>query len=163
MKCVAVCLGAVLIGEPLWAQDVARASRQLEDIIGTWHSDTVGGVSAVSVCGWSPQGRSVICEQTITTPAGVRSALNVFSVDSARQRFVYYGIARPGAEVRPTPLTIADHLWIYGGGLGEDSLYHRTVNDFSGGGGFYVWRQESSRDGVHWTTQRQGAVKRASR
>ena len=31
----------------------------------------------------------------------------------------------------------------------DDGLYHRTINDFSSPA-FYLWRQESSRDGVHW-------------
>ena len=147
---------ALLTSDASVAQVPMRDRDGLEDIVGTWQSDTAHGVSALSTCRRSPQQRAVICEQTITTPLGVRSAVNVFLVDSARRRYAYYGISRPGEDTPAVPLQILDHIWTYGGrGKAEDSLYHRTVNDFSVKGA-YVWRQESSPDAIHWTVQRQG-------
>ena len=151
---------ALLVSDAIVAQVPMRDRDGLEDIVGTWQSDTTHGVSALSTCRRSPQQRAVICEQTITTPQGVRSVVNVFLVDSARRRYAYYGISRPGEDAPAVPLQIRDHIWTYGGlGKAEDSLYHRTVNDFSGRDA-YVWRQESSPDAFHWTVQRQGRAVR---
>lgn len=151
---------ALFITKAAVAQVPARDHDGLEDIVGTWQSDTAHGVSALSTCHRSPQQRAVICEQTISTPQGVRYAVNVFLVDSARRRYAYYGISRPGDDAPAVPLQIVGHVWTYGGlGKAEDSLYHRTVNDFSAGDA-YVWRQESSPDAVHWTVQRQGRAVR---
>ncbi len=134
----------------------------LDAIVGTWQSDTVGGAWALSACARSPQGTAVVCEQTITLPDGVHHAVNVFTVDSAAGRYAYYGITRPGAPVRAVPLAIAGRVWTYGGlEPAPDSVYYRTVNDFSGGPGGYTWRAESSRDGVHWTVQAHGRETRA--
>jgi hypothetical protein len=129
----------------------------LADIVGTWQSDTIGGSAARSVCTWSPQGRGVICEQTITTPSGIRHTLNAFVSDSENQTFFYYGISQPGEDVPATLLEISGHIWTYGGRRkAPDGLYHHTVNDFTATNGYYVWRQEISHDGINWTVQRQG-------
>ena len=132
----------------------------LNDIVGTWQSDTVGGTSARSVCAASPGGMAVICEQRIFSPTGARTAVNIFMVDSAANRYAYYGINQVGTPIRPAELAISDHIWIYGGNpKGADGKYSRTVNDFSAGT-WYVWRVETSADGVNWTTVRQGRAVR---
>ena len=155
----ALCLLVALSPVGLRAQSHAEL---LADIVGTWQSDTVGGTSARSVCDWSPLKGGVICEQTITGPAGrVTHTLNVFLPDSADHLFMYYGIVAPGEDVPATALDIHGHVWVYGGRRrGPDSLYHRTVNDFTAHDGSYVWRQESSADGVQWTVQRKGRAVR---
>jgi hypothetical protein len=51
----------------------------LAAIVGTWQSDVVDGRSALSNCVWTPQHAAVLCEQTITSQAGVRHALNLFT------------------------------------------------------------------------------------
>lgn len=152
----------VLVASNLLSQQVGSSARnQLADIVGTWQSDTTGGVSALSTCSWSPQGRAVICEQTINAPTGERATVNVFIPDSSRLGYIYYGVSRPGQEVEPTPLHIAGHIWVYGGqARAADSLYYRTVNDFSTDSQSYVWRQEYSRDGVNWVVQRHGRAAR---
>ena len=158
-------VAAILVAgvRPAAAQSAASGPdpAALDAIVGTWQSDTVGGAWALSTCARSPQGGAVICEQTITTPGGVRHAVNVFAVDSAAGRYAYYGIVQPGAPVRPVPLAIAGRVWTYGGlEPAPDSLYHRTINDFSGGPGGYTWRAESSRDGLNWVVQVQGRATR---
>ncbi len=159
MKCLAEVALLFCVATVARAQSAPAAPEPaaLDAIVGTWQSDTVGGVWALSACARSPQGTAVVCEQTITAPDGVHHAVNVFAVDSAAGRYAYYGITRPGAPVRAVPLAIAGRVWIYGGlQPAPDSVYYRTVNDFSGGPGGYTWRAESSRDGVHWTVQAQG-------
>lgn len=131
----------------------------LHDIVGIWQSDTSDGVSARSACSASPQGDAVICEQRIATPTGSRHALNTFVVDPSNHRYVYYGINEPGSVIEPVPLTIMNHLWVYGGSRAADGKYYRTINDFSAVDS-YVWRQETSTDSVHWTTGRHGRVVR---
>lgn len=140
---------------------IAQDRSALTDIIGVWQSDTTAdGVSARSTCASSPTAGAVICEQTITTPTGTRHAVNFFLVDSAAHRYVFYGLNKPGSAIEPTPLSIADHIWVYGGQERQrDGNYYRTVNDFSSGG-TYVWRQEVSPDGVHWSATRHGRVTR---
>jgi len=139
----------------------AQDRNALNDIVGVWQSDTVGGVWALSSCAASPQGDAVICEQQIATPTGARHALNAFMIDSSAHRYVYYGINRPGSVIQPVPLSIANHVWVYGGGRESDGTYYRTVNDFSAGDS-YVWRQETSRDSVHWTAGRHGRAVRVA-
>lgn len=167
MRHVMVAAALVLVGARGRAAQAQAAAAGVPDaaaldaIVGTWQSDTVGGVWAISSCARSPQGSAVVCEQTITTPAGVRHAVNVYAADVAGGRYVYYGITQPGAAVRAVPLVIAGQVWTYGGlERAPDSLYHRTINDFSSGPDGYAWRAESSRDGVTWTVQAQGRATR---
>jgi len=135
-------------------------TRALDDILGVWQSDTVGGTSARTTCARSPQGAAVVCEQRIMAPDGEHRALNFFLVDSASKGYLYYGLPQPGLPMTPTELTIANHVWTYGGLIPQrDSTYYRTLNDFSATNA-YVWRQEKSRDGVHWTVMREGRVTR---
>ena len=52
-------------------------------IVGVWQSDTVGGVSALSNCAWTPEHGGVVCEQIITGLAGgARHALNLYTFDA---------------------------------------------------------------------------------
>ena len=161
----AVCVGLlaiVIVGRNAGAQTPASArpsSRALDDILGVWQSDTVGGMSARTTCARSPQGAAVVCEQRIMAPDGEHRALNFFLVDSASNAYLYYGLPQPGLPMMPTALTIANHVWTYGGQRQRDSSYYRTLNDFSAGNA-YVWRQEKSRDGVHWSVMVQGRVVR---
>lgn len=145
----------------LRAQAPGSGADLLADIVGTWQSDTVGGRSALSVCDWSPQEHGVICEQTLTTPAGLRHALSVFLPDSTGRQFIYYGIYQPGQDAPATSLEITGHVWIYGGmSRSPDGMFYRTVNDFTAHNGSYVWRQESSHDGVQWTVGPEGRAVR---
>ncbi len=129
-------------------------------LAGTWQSDTVNGVSALSRCGWTPAGGALVCEQTITMPDGERHALNFFMPDSSGRRYVFYVLQRPGDPLRPVPLTINGRIWVYGGlEAGPDGTWHRTVNDFTAGS-TYTWRQESSSDGTHWIAGTQGRARR---
>jgi hypothetical protein len=67
---------------------------------------------------------------------------------------------QPGATIHAVPLTISGHVWTYGGvARGDDGVFYRTINDFSSSGS-YSWRQESSRDSVHWVPGPHGHVVR---
>ena len=67
------------------------------------------------------------CEQTITTPAGIRHALSLFSFDPAAGKFVFYALGQPGDVMRPVPLAIDRHVWIYGGQAEDGSgTFSRT-------------------------------------
>jgi hypothetical protein len=155
-------LATLLFEQSAGAQTQASSrpsSRALDDILGVWQSDTVGGMSARTTCAHSPLGAAIVCEQRITAPDGEHRALNFFLADSASNGYLYYGLPQPGLPMTPTRLTIANHVWTYGGQMQRDSSYYRTLNDFSAGNA-YVWRQEKSRDGVHWTVMREGRVMR---
>ena len=129
----------------------AHPEQPLGDIVGVWQSDTTAGNSALSDCAWTPQHGAVICEQTISTPTGIRHAQNLFTVDLRGNRFAFYGLSQPGDPMRPVPLSIDSHIWIYGGTAPDSPVtWSRTVNDFNATG-TYTWRQESSLDGQHWT------------
>jgi hypothetical protein len=132
----------------------------LGDVVGVWQSDTTGGTSALSSCAWTPQRGGVVCEQTITTPAGVRHALSLYTFDAASGKFTFYGLGQAGDVMRPVPLSIADHIWIYGGQAREQSgNWSRTVNDFTAKDS-YSWRLESSVDGERWTAGLHGSSRR---
>jgi len=132
----------------------------LGDIVGVWQSDTTNGTSALSGCAWTAQHGAVLCEQTITTPGGVRHALSLFTFDAAAEKFVFYTLGQPGDAMRPVPLTIDRHIWIYGGQARDaNGNWSRTVNDFTAKDS-YAWRLESSTDGERWTPGIHGASKR---
>ncbi|HKV52780.1 MAG TPA: hypothetical protein VJO52_16415 [Gemmatimonadaceae bacterium] len=134
----------------------APSRAALDDIVGVWQSDTVGGVSARSVCSPSPLGAAVICEQLVSSARGIQRALNFFVVDSAAGRYAHYVLGASRDLSPPTPVAIAKHVWTYGGHeRSSDGNYYRTINDFSPHDS-YTWRQESSRDGVHWAVIRHG-------
>ena len=135
------------------------ASQSLAAIVGGWQSDTVAGTAARSDCSWSPQGTAVICEQTITSNQGERHVVNVYTTEAGSGRHYYYGIPQPGESALPTALEIKDRVWIYGGKVAaQNGQFVRTVNDFSKAGG-YVWRTETSVDGINWNPVRGGSVK----
>jgi len=96
----------------------------------------------------------VLCEQTISAPEGQQHALSLFTFDAAAGKFVFYALGQPGDAMRPVPLAIDRHVWIYGGQTRDNSgKFSRTVNDFTAltATDSYSWRVESSTDGEHWT------------
>ena len=132
----------------------------LGDIVGVWQSDTTNGASALSSCAWTPQHGAVLCEQTISTPAGIRHALNLFTFEPVAGRFVFYVLGQPGDAMRPVPLAIDRHMWTYGGKTRDaNGTFSRTVNDFTAKDS-YTWRLESSTDGEHWTSGIHGMSRR---
>ena len=169
MSVVASSLGVVLISASAIAHRPARGERMAEGlqalgaIGGHWESDTVGGTSAVSDCAWTPQRGAVICEQTITSPAGVRRALDLYTFDSTAHKFAFYVLGKPGDAMQPSDLAIDGKIWTYGGRVrAPNGKYNRTINDFSAIKS-YTWRAESSRDGEHWTVVAHGRSMRIAR
>jgi hypothetical protein len=151
-------IGAAMIG--VAAATAAPDVGLLGDIVGTWQSDTTNGTSAVSSCAWTPQRGGVLCEQTVTTPAGERHALNLFTFDRAAGKFFFYVLGQPGDAMRAVPLAIDKHVWIYGGQSRDaNGGFSRTVNDFTAKD-FYAWRLESSADGEVWTAGIHGRSRR---
>jgi len=142
------------------SSSTAPSVELLGDIVGTWQSDTTNGTSALSTCAWTPQHGAVLCEQTVTTPNGVRHALNLFTFDRAAGKFVFYVLSQPGDPMRPVPLAIDRHVWIYGGQTRDaNGNFSRTVNDFTAKDS-YAWRLESSTDGERWTSGAHGMSRR---
>lgn len=147
-------LAASLIA-PLSAQSATTSGTggvaALAAIVGIWQSDTSNGISARSDCGWTPQRGGVLCEQNITMPDGPHHALNLFTFDAASGKYELYVVNRPGDAAYHVPFTIDGPIWTYGGdGTDADGTAHRTVNDFSGSGASYRWRQESRVKGGDW-------------
>jgi hypothetical protein len=138
----------------------APGAEPLGAIVGVWQSDATNGVSARSSCDWSPQGSAVICDQTITTMAGVQHALNFFARNPKTSAFVFYVVPNPGDTLRPVPLTIAGPIWTYGGkAAGPNGQWFRTINDFTKRDE-YSWRLETSDDGKSWRTTNGGRSER---
>ena len=117
---------------------------------GTWQSDTINGVSALSRCAWTPARGALLCEQAISSPQGEHRALSLFTFDGATGTYVFYALGKPGDLMRPVPLAINGRIWTYGGvAPAPDGHWYRTINDFTAGTS-YAWRQESSTDGATW-------------
>jgi hypothetical protein len=128
--------------------------------VGVWQSDVTNGISALSSCNWSPQGSAVICDQTITTMAGVQHALNFFAHNPKTGAFVFYVVPNPGDTLKPVPLAISGAVWTYGGRTAAaNGQWFRTVNDFSKRDE-YSWRLETSDDGKSWRTTNGGRSQR---
>jgi hypothetical protein len=156
--------GLGTMSSPMLRWSAPRVDQDVEAlgaIVGVWQSDTVGGVSALSNCAWTPEHGGVVCEQIITGLAGgARHALNLYTFDATEKRYVYYGLPRPGEAMAPVPLGIEGRVWTYGGRKPEGGgPMNRTINDFSAPG-IYTWRQETSQDGKEWTVGRRGQSKR---
>ncbi len=157
LRAVLVVSAAMSLGA---AASSAATVDALGDIVGAWQSDTTNGTSALSTCAWTPQHGAVLCEQTITTPAGPRHALNLFTFDATTGKFTFYALGQPGDAMRPVPLAIDRHIWIYGGRARDgNGNWSRTVNDFTAKGS-YTWRLESSTDGERWTPGMHGMSRR---
>jgi hypothetical protein len=136
------------------------AADALSAIVGEWQSDTVDGVSAQSHCAWTPQRGAVLCEQRIDGAPGVRTAINLFTADSASGRYALYVLVHQGDTIAPLPIVIRGKQWFYGGEKpARDGIYYRTVNDFSQTNA-YTWRQESSADGKEWKAGSHGQSRR---
>jgi hypothetical protein len=132
----------------------------LADIVGAWQSDTTNGTSALSICAWTPQRSGVVCDQTISTPRGEQHALDLFTLDRAAGKYVFYVLGRPGDAMNPVSLSIDRHVWIYGGQQrSPNGAFTRTVNDFTRSDA-YTWRVESSTDGEHWAEGAHGQSRR---
>ena len=155
-------IGETQVGTQPSARRVEPGVTALGAIVGVWQSDVVDGRSARSSCVWTPQRAAVLCEQTISAPAGERHALNLFTYDAATQKYFLYVVAQLGSASAPVSLSIQGTQWIYGGNAaaaGERRV--RTINDFSNRDS-YAWRTESSVDGEHWTTVTGGQARRVS-
>jgi len=138
----------------------APGAEPLGAIVGVWQSDATQGVSAKSSCDWTPQGNGVICDQTITTVAGVQHAMNFFTRNPKTGLFVFYVVPSPGDTLAPVPLTINGAIWTYGGvSPGPSGRWFRTINDFSKRDE-YSWRLEMSDDGKSWRTANGGRSQR---
>jgi hypothetical protein len=159
---VVLLASALLIRIPLAAQAVhAPVPDPLEDMVGTWQTDTVAGTAVHFACERSPEGRALICDETISRRGGVEHAIGVYAADSLPDRYVYFEVSGSGAPVPPMRVVIADHVWMFGGDhVAGDGSYHRTLHDYSAADGTFSWRKESSRDGMHWTVDRRGMVHR---
>jgi len=152
--------GALAIASPLAAQKPALGAEPLGAIVGVWQSDATQGVSAKSSCDWTPQGNGVICDQTITTVAGVQHAMNFFTRNPRTGAFVFYVVPNPGDTLAPVPLTINGVVWTYGGlAASTNGRWFRTVNDFTKRDE-YTWRLETSDDGKTWRTANGGRSQR---
>jgi hypothetical protein len=137
--------------------------RALAPIVGEWQSDTTNGNSARSSCAWTPQGGAVLCEQTISTPNGVRRAQDLFVRDSAGSRYFLYVAQTPGDTLAPVPLAITGTTWTYGGtAAAPNGKWWRTINEFVAPDR-YDWRLESSADGKSWTRVMGGTSRRVAR
>src|SRR5881628_2204831 len=77
------------------AQSDQRA-HALDAIVGEWQSDTTGGTSARTTCGWTPAKLSVICEQLLDTRRGIQRVQNFYTFDAATGRYFFYGPLKPG-------------------------------------------------------------------
>ncbi len=138
----------------------APGAEPLGAIVGVWQSDATQGVSAKSSCDWTPQGNGVICDQTITTVAGVQHAMNFFTRNPKTGSFVFYVVPNPGDTLAPVPLIINGAIWTYGGlSAGPGGRWFRTINDFSKRDE-YSWRLETSDDGKSWRTANGGRSQR---
>jgi hypothetical protein len=138
----------------------AHGAEPLGAIVGVWQSDATQGVSAKSSCDWTPQGNGVICDQTITTVAGVQHAMNFFTRNQKTGSFVFYVVPNPGDTLAPVPLIINGAIWTYGGlSAGPGGRWFRTINDFSKRDE-YNWRLETSDDGKSWRTTNGGRSQR---
>jgi len=159
---VAAILFAVAAASPLAAQKPTPApgAEPLGAIVGVWQSDATQGISARSTCDWSPQGTAVICDQAITTVAGVQHVLNFFTHNSKTGAFVFYIVPNPGDTLTPVPLGINGLIWTYGGlSPAPNGKWFRTINDFSKKDE-YSWRLETSDDGTSWRTANGGRSQR---
>ena len=138
----------------------ASGAEPLGAIVGVWQSDVTQGVSARSSCEWSPQGNGVICDQTITTVAGVQRVMNFYTRNPKTGSFVFYVVPNPGDTLAPVPLTIKGAVWTYGGiAAGPSGRWFRTINDFSNDDE-YSWRLEVSDDGKSWRAMNGGRSQR---
>lgn len=148
---------------PTLKGQTATGRAALAPIVGVWQSDTTNGNSALSDCVWTPQGGAVLCEQTITTPGGMRHAENLFTWDSTTSHYFLYVAQAPGDTLSPVPLAITGKVWTYGGlTAAPNGKWWRTINDFSTAGS-YTWRLESSDDGSRWTRVMGGTSRRVRR
>lgn len=155
-----ICMQMPTTAHEARATQASQSADALGALVGAWQSDTTDGVSALSSCVWTPEHDAVLCEQKIRSPAGERRAINLFTFDPAQERFVFYVLSRPGDPMNPVPLSIQGQIWIYGGTMvGQDGLFHRTVNDFSKAE-VYLWRQEASTNGLDWMVGARGQSRR---
>jgi len=128
-------------------------------IVGVWQSDATNGISAKSSCDWSPQGSGVICDQTITTMAGVQHVMNFIMRNPKTGSFVLYVVPNPGDTLMPVPVAINGAIWTYGGAASPNGRWFRTINDFSKRDE-YSWRLETSDDGKSWRATNGGRSQR---
>lgn len=163
LKPRSACVVAILslcIAPGMTAQSAPGGADALSPIVGEWQSDTTDGNSARSSCIRTPQGGAVLCEQTITTPGGVRHVQDLFTWDPASSHYFLYVLQAPGDTVTPLPVSISGSTWTYGGTApGANGRWWRTINEF-GAKDSYGWRLESSSDGKSWTRVMGGMSRR---
>ncbi len=126
---------------------------------GTFHDTKLskaGTVKSKGDCEWSPQGRYMICEQTITDSAGEHGQLTVFAPLEEPDE-VRYATLNGSAAPTSGVVSIHNNVWTFSGEHTRDGVTTtiRTTKTFEGDR--ETFRVEYSQDnGEHWTSMLDG-------
>ncbi|HEV2353143.1 MAG TPA: DUF1579 family protein [Puia sp.] len=138
--------------------------KKLNVFIGTWKAENdpgpAGGpgVSAVSTCRWSANGKFMIADQLVTNGGQTTNNLSIYSYNPDKDEYTLSLVGVPGREPFSIPVTYKGDEFYYLGSYTNDEgkkIYTRTVNTFTSAGS-YTFKVQSSDDGEHWVTSISG-------
>jgi hypothetical protein len=137
--------------------------KKLSVFLGTWRAenspDTGGNVntSAVYTCQMSAYGNYLIADQRVTSNGKTTNNLSIYSYDPVKDTYLLSLVGVPGMQPFSIPVTYkGDELYYLNEYMDNGKkVYGRTVNIFLSPTS-YIFKVQSSRDGVVWITSMEG-------
>ena|SRR5579872_5277722 len=167
IKCLLICT-TLIYGVAATAQMPAvlkdSGLKKLNVFIGTWRAENDpdpannAGVSAVSTCTWSANGKFMIADQLVSNGGKTTNNLSIYSYDPEKDQYTLSLVGVPGMQPFSIPVTYkADELFYLGSYTNDagKKIYTRTVNTFISPSE-YTFKVQSSDDGEHWVTSISG-------
>jgi hypothetical protein len=159
---VVLCSAAAGAQGPVVLKD--SGLRKLAVFVGVWRAendpDPAGkdGVSAVSTCQWSANGKFLIADQEVTNEGTHTNNLSIYSYTPDKDSYTLTVVGVAGMQPFTIPITYKGDELFYLGSYIDNSgkkIYTRTVNTFLSATS-YTFKVQSSEDGQNWTTSMQG-------
>jgi hypothetical protein len=147
------------------AQSAAESTEPLAIFLGHWEGggtffDTklskADKVISKGDCNWSPQGRYLLCEQTIQDSKAAHGQLTIFGLTD-KPNEVRYSTFNDRRAPTSGIVTIHDNVWTFSSEFPVDGVETtvRTTNTFQDNR--EIFRVEYTQDkGAHWTTMLDG-------
>jgi hypothetical protein len=142
--------------------------KKLSVFLGTWKGENKPGseqvTTSVTSCGWSLNGRYLVCDQLVDQPAGKSNNLSIYNYDSLHDSYLLSIVGLPNTDPFSIPVTARGDTLIYSGAYTDQGkkIFTRTLNIFKSSS-FYIFITQYSSDSTSWITTHEGSASKISR
>jgi hypothetical protein len=141
--------------------------KKMSVFLGTWKAGNTAtsnnSTTSTTSCGWSLNGRYLVCDQMIHQPEGLTNNLSIYSYDSLSDSYLLILVGIPHTDPFSIPVTArGDTLFYTGSYMDHDKkVFTRTLNIFKSFSS-YIFISQSSPDGFSWVTTLEGSASKTA-